>query len=939
MKYSFYLLSLGWLLLSHDLTAQEERYGYFCGENPFRTEIVRVVASDDDCTSYELNVTYTQGCKHALSHYTVAMSCGKITEAGNSENWKQEFGYDRTTGLYGVKIDNIPNFGETSLKSFSVYFTVCDDDRDHTCKRTDSTSCCYPIVAYKAGTCVYYDKLKGSCPAPTPQLNATLWKQDVTCFGLNNGSLSVSADGGEEPYSYQWSTGDTTSFISDLAPGLYDVTVTDANGSQVTLDQTITGPEKINVEGVVSSAGCNGQQDGTIDITITGGAGGYTFAWSNGAGTEDISSLAPGSYNVTVQDSVGCSAEASFVIENGSSLSITATPALPACGQTNGSIDIAVTGGTLPYTYKWSNGSMEEDLENVGPGNYKVTVTDTEGCTVEAIYNLKENNTLKLSAVVKQTSCLEDGSGAIDLLVQGGTEPYTYTWSNGASTEDISDLTAGIYSVTVTDANGCSATMQVSVTRKTFQVSSQVTQPSCQAGSGGSVVLTPFGGIEPYTYQWSTGAATNSVEGLSPGIYTVTITDASGCSRDLVYVISDPVPITATAIVSNNQCNAEGAFNIDLTVTGGQGPYTYEWSNGSSDEDPDSLATGIYTVTITDVNGCSAVNEVEVSGSTQGWTCLIDQPDTIPLCGSIDNMLATSIVGAESYSWSVQSSDGQWQITSESTENEITYTAGGVNSSATFTLTIQKDGCSQTCTYEVTTCNDENTTPGDGGNDQGDDTCNDCFDSKIVKVFADGSCYTYEVTVSTTGECDHELSHWDIAIPCGYVKNYSNSDGWQMEKGEDPTTGLYGLKVDNVQHFGNTADHFTVRFTLCFDDGTCEQELQDWKPVIAYKAGQCITYDTLELESDIPEDDSHTCKVYPNPFKDRFTFEWTADKDENVSLDLYDLQGRHVRKLYSGKTYKGTHYRVDCADLPGSTYIYHFNTSRGTTHGKLCRSE
>src|SRR5690606_17902940 len=193
----------------------------------------------------------------------------------------------------------------------------------------------------------------------------------------------------------------------------------------------------------------------------------------------------------------------------------------PACGQENGSITVTVSGGAEPYTYAWSTGATTKDLTDIGPGNYTVTVTDANGCTAIRSLNVKENNTLKLSWIVTQTSCLDDASGAVDLLVEGGTAPYTYEWSSGQTTEDISGLIAGVYIVTVRDAAGCEAKGVASVTRKTFVVNDKVTQPACDGSYGGSIELFPANTGETYTYEWSTGATTSSVSDLEPGVYKV----------------------------------------------------------------------------------------------------------------------------------------------------------------------------------------------------------------------------------------------------------------------------------------------------------------------------------------------------------------------------------------------------------------------------------
>ncbi|HEY9047396.1 MAG TPA: SprB repeat-containing protein, partial [Ohtaekwangia sp.] len=717
------------------------------------------------------------------------------------------------------------------------------------------------------------------------------------------------------------------------ATGNYSVTVTDASGATATLSSTITQPEAIVISGTITAASCSGISNGAIDVSVTGGQGTFNYSWNNGATTQDLSGLSSGIYILTVKDGAGCSVQKSFSVTNSSQLLISVTPVLPTCGQANGSINITVTGGNPPYTYTWSNGATTEDLQNLAAGLYKVTVKDSSGCSTELAYNLRENNTLKLNATVTQTSCTDDASGAVDLIVTGGTPPYTYTWSNGVTTEDLSGLTAGLYKVTVTDSNGCTATLQVNVSKKTFQSGAQITQLRCDGEASGSIILNPTGGIAPYTYQWSNESTGNSLTGLPSGAYTVVVTDAEGCTVTFTFVISNPVAITASATVTNSQCNTEGNYSIDLTVNGGKSPYTYTWSNGATTEDLSNVSTGTYTVVIKDANGCSLTKQVAVSGSTSGWACLINQPDSIPTCGSIGNVLSTSVAGATSYQWSVTSTDNQWSITGGSTTASILYIAGGENSSATFTLTIVKDGCTQTCNYTASSC----TTGSSGGGNGGED-CDECFDSSITLLSSEGSCKTYKALISTTGECRHELSHWTIAIPCGSLQSYSNSEGWAMEIGKDPTTGLYGLKIDNINGFGNEQATFTVTFTLCSNDYNCSNTLKNWQPVVAYKAGLCVAYDTLNQG----DGDGPVVCAYPNPFYGSVHFNWRCDEDDYIELDILDKCGKEVHKVFKGNVEKGQTYSFECTgdNLHDDLYIYRFaSTRKKIVYGKLVKKD
>jgi hypothetical protein len=938
-------------LIFFAITAQAQQR---CENSCFNTEIIATQKISETCTQYEWRVSYSGKCDHALSHFTASIPCGKISNLSNSENWKQEFGFDKTTGLSGFKIDDIQEFGETSLQSFTVKFTLCSDNA--AC--TSQLSCWQPVIAYKASTCVDYDTLQTSCS----QLKARIEKIDASCFGASDGSLTVFAEDGTKPYQYLWSTGATTEILSDVAAGNYNVIVRDASGKEITLEASVGQPEKIIANGSIQQATCSGSTDGAIDLSVSGGTAPYQYLWSNNSTLEDINGLKAGTYSVVVSDATGCSVKSTFSVGNSSQIIITAAQSLPDCNQQNGSLNITVSGGTAPYTYYWSNNAITEDLANVGSGIYKITVSDSKGCSAEVTYNLRENNTLKLTANTTQTSCLDDASGAIDLTVTGGTAPYTYSWTNGSTSADLSGLTSGNYTVTVTDSKGCTATLRVFVAKKSFQVPSMVIQPSCTGETTGSITLqTPVGGEGPFTYVWSNGATGNTITGLAPGTYYVTVTDATGCTRNLVFVITNPTPINATATVSNEQCNTEGFYNIDLTVSGGKAPYTYEWSNGGTTQDLDSLQSGTYTVVIKDANGCTTTQTIVIDQADQTFSCNIIQPDSIPVCNSVNNILNSAVTNADSYSWSVQSSDGRWAITGGALTGSIQYSTGGVNSSATFTLVVEKDGCSKVCTYTITTCTDNSGGEDPGGEDPGgedpggedpggedpggenpgeenpgNETCEECFDSMIKNITENGSCTSYEITVSTNGNCRHDLSHWVLAIPCGSVKEYSNSEGWKMSVGQDPTSGVYGLKVDDIHGFGSSKDSFTVKFTIC-GDNACNTTLENWNPLVAYKASTCVGYDSLENNSSTT---AFNAIAYPNPFSEQLTFEWVTPGTEQVKVELLDQFGNVVKTVYSDRSESGFSYHKEIsasAMYPG-IYYYRVTASGKTRLGKLIKN-
>ncbi len=892
-------------------------------ETCFTSSLTKSEKISDQCVKYEMKVSFTGKCKHDLSHFTVEVpSCATITNLSNSENWKQVIGTDPTTGITGFKIDDINGFGSGSLKSFTVSFTLCSTSATCTTQK-----CWEPVVAYKAGNCFESEKIKPICPS----LKAHLEKKDATCFGSSTGSLTAIIDDGTAPFSYQWSNGSTSTALTNIGKGDYSVTIKDGTGTSVTLNGAITEPDQIIISGNTTNAQCGGKNTGMIDISVTGGKAPLSFIWSTGAVTEDLANLKAGTYSVAVTDSSGCQAKASFIISNETTLLVTSTMVQPACGNGNGSITLSVSGGTEPYTYLWNNGATTSSLTDIIAGSYKVTVTDASVCSVEYSVFLRENNTLKGTYTITPTSCLDDSSGSINLTITGGTQPYSYYWSNGETSEDLSNLAAGNYTVTVTDSAGCKITLRISIFKKTFLVSSQVEQPKCY-GDTGSISLFPSGGIEPYQYTWASGQTTSSLTNLSAGTYTVTVTDSTGCSRVMVYTIVSPPELKATIASTTLSCTS---FALDLSVSGGTAPYTYSWSTGATSQDISSAGSGSYSVTITDARGCSTTQSITTSDPA--WACSIN-PSPSPVCGSSGNTLSTSITGA-TYLWTISSTDGSWSIQSGGDTNSISYTAGTISTSGTFSLSITKDGCTQVCTYTISGCTDAGSGSGNGSGDGGSggtggdnsEDCNDCFSSTIQQIGEEESCVAYKVTVSTDGNCRHELSHFVIAIPCGEITSYSSTSSWPLVLGKDPTTGLTGLKVDNVNGFGKEEDSFELTFTVCYP-ASCGDGWKTWNPVVAYKAGLCVGYDTLTMSSTAEA----SAEVYPNPFTTTVNFLVNTSVEEEVTISIYDQYGCKVLEKSASD---GDHVlTMDTPTLKTGIYYYVLRSGSLIRRGKLLKT-
>jgi len=286
-------------------------------------------------------------------------------------------------------------------------------------------------------------------------------QQNVLCNGQNSGSVLLSTSGGTPGFQFSIDSGKTYQFsnlFSGLAPGDYLFTVRDTIGCTNTVSTTISEPPVLSKSAVVSNILCYGAANGSIDLSVSGGTPGYTYAWSNGATTQDLSGLLAGTYSVLITDVNNCTARDTFQITQPTSaiLSSAAITDVLCYGAKTGAIDLSVSGGTPSYTYQWLTGETTQDISGLQAGVYSVLITDANGCIKRDTFTIKQPDAA-LAVLFKSIDvlCYGDSTGSIDMTVTSGTAPYSYAWSNGATSEDLSNLKAGTYVVVVTDKNEC----------------------------------------------------------------------------------------------------------------------------------------------------------------------------------------------------------------------------------------------------------------------------------------------------------------------------------------------------------------------------------------------------------------------------------------------------------------------------------------------------
>lgn len=463
----------------------------------------------------------------------------------------------------------------------------------------------YTVTVRDANNCSAVQTIQITEPLP---ISVSIIKQNITCFGQQNGSLSAQVSGGTPPYTYMWNTGSNSSSITNLAAGVYVLNVTDANGCSSAFTDTITQPAPINLSLVTTNISCSGYNDGSVNVSVIGGTSPYQYLWSNGSTTQTNSSLPAGTYSVTVSDANGCTAVGTQTVFEPSPLIVTLSSNSVSCfGQNNGSALVNIQGGVTPYTILWSNGASQSFISGLPGGTYSVTVTDANGCSSVQSVVVSEPSAIQVTYNIQHVSCYNQQNGSISLNVSGGTLPYQFVWNTGTQSQNLYNLTPGNYSVTITDDNGCTNTQSFVVAQPSaMTLSKNYSQYLCGSEATGYIQLTVSGGTPAYTYTWNNGSTNASLSNLNGGLYIVTITDVNGCSF-----------VDTTSIVVSNLASATMQYDMQthyasVTIVGGVPPFTYVWSNSATDSVVYLTQSGNYSVTVTDAAGCTAVASSDI---------------------------------------------------------------------------------------------------------------------------------------------------------------------------------------------------------------------------------------------------------------------------------------------------------------------------------------
>jgi gliding motility-associated-like protein len=513
--------------------------------------------------------------------------------------------------------------------------------------------------------------------APQIEIKAQLNASDVNCFGDKTGAIAVSSvtGGAIPPYSYQWNdpSGQATSIANNLAAGIYNVTVTDGNACVANFTDTVFENPVLKASFTITNSTCK-QNTGAINITNTsGGKPAYTYLWNTNATTTSINTLYAGVYTVTIKDALNCTKQFSASINDANGPSVVETHTNINCfGANNGSASVVATGGKVPYIYNWlPSGQTTTSISSLTAGsNYIIQVKDSNGCIGSDTFRITEPAPLALNPVSTASGCGPLQTGKIELFVSGGTSPYNYSWFApipSGTTTVANNLAAGIYRVTVTDANACASTQYIAVNSINGPVVTLLKQDQkCATGGTGLASLNASGGALPYTYAWSGASGTsNSISGLLPNNYGYTVTDNNQCVAAGLFTIKPGVsPQLSIPRIVTPRCFDSCNASIAQISSAGTLPYTFTWSGTPSPtntlgQSATKLCAGIYTFKVTDNNNCMVTRNDTLKNPVPLAISLVVDSITCPL--DVNGKVTATVTGGTpnyTYAWTAGTAVG-----------------------------------------------------------------------------------------------------------------------------------------------------------------------------------------------------------------------------------------------------------------------------------------
>ena len=552
-------------------------------------------------------------------------------------------------------------------------------------------------------------------------LSATTTQTNVSINGGSTGVATVTVSGGKPGYTYSWTNSSSTSeTASNLTAGTYTCTITDVNNCSITKTFVITQPTALVASKSQTNVLCNGGITGSASVSITGGVLPYIYTWSPSVGTgASVTGLVAGTYTCTITDANGASIVESFTVTQPSALGATTSQTDVSCSAgSNGTATVTATGGTPGYTYSWSNSSSTSaTASGLVAGTYSCTITDANGCSIVKSFTITQP--AALTATTTQTNVAINGNptGIAAVNVSGGVSPITYLWSNGAITASTSNLAAGTYTCTITDANGCSIDKTFVITQPTALVATtSQTNVLCNGASTGVASVTASGAVGPYTYSWTNSSSTTATaSNLAAGTYVCTITDANNSFITKTIVITQaaiiPLPIANAGPDTDSICSG-----LTYSTSGTASNGTVLWTtSGSGIFNNASLANPVYTPSAADRATGSVVltmtviangscNIPSVSDSLTLTIYPISNAGIIAGASTVCKGTNSTVLTLSEYTGIIQ-----WQVSTDNVNfsdipsaNDATYTATNLETTTYYRALVTSGVCSSAISESAT---------------------------------------------------------------------------------------------------------------------------------------------------------------------------------------------------------------------------------------------
>lgn len=516
---------------------------------------------------------------------------------------------------------------------------------------------------------------------------------DVICNGDSTGAIQILVSGGNGNYTYEWENDldpglviSVTNEIINVPAGDYTVTITDLNGCTQIENYTILEPTPITFVPTITPILCFGDPTGSITVNVSGGNGGFIYAWTDTAGTQigntnTLSNVAAGDYTLTATDITNCIHSETYSIIESTELFFDATVSIISCNNANdGAIDLNPSGGAPAYIFAWTsiNGfvSASQNISSLLPDTYTCRITDQNGCFKDTSIVLSNPAPITITETLTHIVCNGDSTGAIDIVIGGGTPIFNFQWSNlsgySSTDQNINNLFSGDYKVVVTDAGGCADSAVYTLIEPLPIVSiPTITDILCKGDSTGAIQIAVGGGNGGFTYIWEnildpgvTISITDEITNVVAGDYQVTITDITACSIIEVYTINEPlqgISLTLSTIDINCFSDTSGAVAVAISggTVGSPADYIIEWYDEANTligntQIVNNLIAGVYTVFVSDLNNCLAVDSIEV---LQGAELFLNPSFSSVLCfgdasGSASvNPVGGTVAGDYIYEW------------------------------------------------------------------------------------------------------------------------------------------------------------------------------------------------------------------------------------------------------------------------------------------------